>query len=113
MAKWEEAKVTKTCPFLIGPPLGAPGGHEAAKMEPKDAKMIPGEPKIECFGVVLRSSPHTMFCFPSISVSSPCANVGVRASLSRDISGHPGGNGHIWMALGKGTMDAILGPVAS
>ena len=108
MAKWEEAKVTKTGPFLIGPPLGAPGGHE-----PKDAKMTPGDPQIECFGVVLRCSPHTMFCFPSISVSSPCANVGVRASLSRDISGHPGGNGHIWMALGKGTMDAILGPVAS
>ena len=113
MAKWEEAKVTKTGPFLIGPPLGAPGGHEAAKMEPKDAKMTPREPKIECFGVVLRSSPHTMFCFPSISVSSPCANVGVRASLSRDISGHPGRDGRIWMALGKGTMDAILGPVAS
>ena len=113
MAKWEEAKVTKTGPFLIGPPLGAPGGHEAAKMEPKDAKMTPGEPKIECFGVVLRSSPHTMFCFPSISVSSRCANVGVSASLSRDISGYPGRDGHIWMALGKGTMDAILGPVAS
>ena len=25
MAKWEEAKVTKTDPCLIGPPLGAPG----------------------------------------------------------------------------------------
>ena len=35
------AKVPKTALFLIGPPLGAPGEHEATKMEPKGSKMTP------------------------------------------------------------------------
>ena len=44
------AKVPKTALFLIGPPLGAPGEHEATKMEPKGGKMSPREHKIEVLG---------------------------------------------------------------
>ena len=44
------AKVLKTALFLIWAPLGAPGEHEATKMEPKGGKMSPRELKIEVFG---------------------------------------------------------------
>ena len=43
-------KVSETSLFLIGSPVGSSGPPQATKMDPKGARMLHGDPKIEVLG---------------------------------------------------------------